>query len=160
MIKSKKGFTLIELIITITVLSIILMALGGVLVYSFNSFKRLNDRQLMHSEEQQLRMALLTMVRDARQSKNVTSSGANTLVLTVPRISNTDATVTYGINNNMLTRTVTNGPLDTDWNFVSARLASFNTDFSNGRSLDIGLVADFPNFAIDATVAINRIPSP
>jgi prepilin-type N-terminal cleavage/methylation domain-containing protein len=70
--KAKKGFTLLELILTITVLSIITASLGMALLGTLTSWADGRNRQNLHEYESQARTALLAMVRDIRMSHAVT----------------------------------------------------------------------------------------
>ena len=94
--RAKKGFTLVELIITVAVLVIIMVSMGGALVGTLSAWKEGRDRELLHEYETQARTALLAIVRDIRNSKAVTEVGSglgDTLVLTTDE--ETPRTITY-----------------------------------------------------------------
>lgn len=80
--KNKKGFTLVELIIVITVLVVVM---GGVsLLMRQMAVAAENQRQdrVLRAVEEQARMAMLTIVRDARLSHNAVYVPDTSLTLT------------------------------------------------------------------------------
>ncbi|MCL2224043.1 MAG: prepilin-type N-terminal cleavage/methylation domain-containing protein [Defluviitaleaceae bacterium] len=66
--KSMKGFSLVELIITITVLMVIMGGVMGLMMRMSAASADQRRLQAQHSAEQQARMALLNIVRDVRMS--------------------------------------------------------------------------------------------
>jgi type II secretory pathway pseudopilin PulG len=95
--KNTKGFTLIEMIITITVLIIVVGIIGGTLMVTFQNFAALNSRSAVHNEENQIRMALLSMVRDVRYSDRVFAAGQDELILRASEDDGTQFYIVYGI---------------------------------------------------------------
>ena len=66
--KKNKGLTLIEMIITVTILVVVVSIVGSVTLQMFQNFMNFNSTTERHTHEANLRLALLGIVRDARAS--------------------------------------------------------------------------------------------
>jgi type II secretory pathway pseudopilin PulG len=76
--KLKKGFTLVELIITMLVLMIVMAAVGSAFMSYSSQNSIFRQRDMIGRYEQQARLAMLGMVRDARRSDTVLLTSVNT----------------------------------------------------------------------------------
>jgi type II secretory pathway pseudopilin PulG len=72
--KNNKGFTMVELIIAITVLMVIMGTVMGLVHRMSAAAAEQRRRQAQHTVEEQARMALLSIVRDIRLSSTVDTS--------------------------------------------------------------------------------------
>lgn len=130
---NKNGFTLIEVIIVITILSLIISALAGLFESSMVFWNRVNNQtELQHN----LRFALNKIISDIRSSKRISSSSnANEIVLF---ISDTE-TIKYGLKNDnmssehpyhiigkVLYREVNGGNQDPIANFIQKLSFAYN----------------------------------
>ncbi|MCL2576692.1 MAG: type II secretion system GspH family protein [Defluviitaleaceae bacterium] len=80
-LKKKKGFTLVELIIAISVLSVIVGMTTGLMIRMANTSAEQRRHQALREVEEQARMALLGMVRDTRMSYDANWGTPGVLVL-------------------------------------------------------------------------------
>jgi prepilin-type N-terminal cleavage/methylation domain-containing protein len=118
-VKKNKGFTLVELIVTVSILGLVMAVLGGAIISTFQAFTnhRIRDRQ--HRAETQARLALLAIVRDIRLSHEVllvdttpVPDEAPVLILRARLNTGAYRTITYTLgapnadNLRMLTRTI------------------------------------------------------
>jgi prepilin-type N-terminal cleavage/methylation domain-containing protein len=67
-VKTNKGFTMVELIITISVLGIVMLAIGSAMTAFVGRNSMFRQREQVHQYEHAARLALLGMVRDIRSS--------------------------------------------------------------------------------------------
>ena len=71
-VKSKKGFTLIELVITIAILGIVLPMIFSPIIFSFTNFQTQNEKTKITSDA---RAAMDYLTREIRKSNHVTVTG-------------------------------------------------------------------------------------
>jgi len=91
--KKRKGFSLVELLVTITVLLVIGGMVAGLMFRMSSASSDQRRRQALHSNEEQTRRALLNIVRDVRMSYDAEVSGT-TLTL-YARHNGEEFTITY-----------------------------------------------------------------
>ena len=94
--RSQKGFSLVELIIAVTVLTVIVGTTMGLMHRMSASSADQRRRQAQHTVEEQARLALLNIVRDARLSHNAEIIGDD-LVLTAFHATRGNITITYSL---------------------------------------------------------------
>jgi type II secretory pathway pseudopilin PulG len=124
-LKNKKGFTIVEVLITVTMLMIIGAAVAGLMYSMATASANQRRRQAEHANEENARMALLNVVRDVRMSSGATVAG-NVLTLTA-RVNDVNYVFTYSLEpytggdgfyipnpTSMLVRNFTTGTED-DW---------------------------------------------
>jgi len=87
----EKGFTLIEVIIVITILALVISALAGLLESGLFSWDRVNHQAEL---QQNLRLALDNIIKDIKRSKKIAAGSTNSQIILV--ISDTE-TITYGL---------------------------------------------------------------
>jgi len=130
--KKTKGFTLIEMIITVTVLIIIMAMAGSALHFAMQSYRQ--DR-IIQERQYDARLAMLSISREIRRGvDSIDEAGANVLKLKMKDGSGSTA-VEFNIINlggvNYLNRVVTpagSSPV----NFIPVAVESFEA--INGRS--------------------------
>jgi len=144
--KGKKGFTLLEMIIVVTVLTIVIMMLGGVMLQAFQSSTTLSSRNLVHNTENHMRAALLSMVRDIRLSDSIHSSTtADKLVLTARcRNDNSIFEITYEVIAGELTRVFSNPLAVWPIGFVQANIVSFSVGPASVNAVPIAPPSNQP----------------
>jgi len=166
--KRRKGFSIVELIITVALLMIIMVAVSTVSVRVSNASTDQQRRQAFHANEEQVRLALLNFVRDVRTSSGVLPgsnnlSGTNTandsIVFIATRGAST-GTVTYTLRQNnstdyfvggryLLERTlgagIVLGPGPDDWPNPSSVVAIHDMIVTEvGNRLNIEIVVTMP----------------
>lgn len=182
--KNRKGFTLVELIITITVLMLIMGVMVGLAVQMANAATDQQRAQAQHVQQTQARMALLNVVRDARMSfhEPPPTITANGFVFTSETRSGISVTITYTVEphvaaagdiytgNFLLTRNVTGGPGFADigegedqWPnpFAAVALQDINidmTDFADNGRLGIDITLWVPLFSNDVVDPLDTAP--
>jgi prepilin-type N-terminal cleavage/methylation domain-containing protein len=168
-LKRNKGFSLLELIITITVLTVVMAAMTVLMVRMTGAATDQRRNQAQNIAQEQARMALLSMVRDARLSHTIVTSGTNTLTLhattrggqpvVITYSATTNATADIYTGNNVLHREMTiNGVATTvvgdgenQWpnSFSAAPLEQFITSSTPSGHLNIDLTLWLPVYAGD-----------
>jgi len=182
--KGSKGFSLIELIVTVTVLAVISSMVIGLMHQMSNTSAQQRRSQAERINEEQARMALLNIVRDARLSHSATVSG-NQLVLTSFHVRRgQNVTITYTWDNNpasdvytgnlLLQRTsvsapggiqIGDGPEDWPNTFSPIALDGVTATIDSLNRLNIELVMNVPDgmggediWNINSAVSMQRMP--
>jgi len=167
--KKNSGFSLVELVVTMSVLVIIFAILGQAAMAAFNSFAVLQSRQEIHTNQQSIRLAVLSVTRDARESDEILAHvGAeldlaeNDLVMRAVSQGGVNILITYSLDDGQLSRIVTqesNGAFYPNWHigFAPISLDGFiyyiDSDFRLHLALEAG-----GGEPVRTTVAIRRIP--
>lgn len=97
-LKLKKGFSLVELIVTISVLGVLMISISMAMAGFIHRNAMFRQREIVHRYENEARLALLQMVRDIRQSYSLVEPSYvsdEVLVLRSRVEINTYFTITY-----------------------------------------------------------------
>jgi len=90
----KSGFTLIEVMIVVTILSLVMASLAGLFEGGMKSWKRVNTQSEL---QQNLRFALTNIISDIRKTENVDdNSTSEVLILQMPDTHSAN-TIEYGL---------------------------------------------------------------
>jgi prepilin-type N-terminal cleavage/methylation domain-containing protein len=92
--KGSKGFSLVELVITVTVLSIVMSMVIGIMNHMSSAASSQRRVQAQQINEEQARLALLSIVRDARLSDSVVAIPGG-IEFTAQRAGTGVVTITY-----------------------------------------------------------------
>lgn len=95
-LKLEKGFTLVELLIVVSILLISVGVAGDLIISVIRSY---NKTRVLNEIEQNGNYVLAKLTYDLRNAKSVSISGSNTLTLTETDSNNTSVTVIYTIQN-------------------------------------------------------------
>ena len=135
MAKKTKGLTLIELILTIGILSIVVAMAGAAMFQAIQTYAL--NRQIQ-DDQHHVRLALLTMTRDAHQSTGVSiinTPGAYRLIFyTSDERGNTAPRLEYSINSGLLHRSDYTG-IPGGWHlpFIPAEVGDFSASEAGNR---------------------------
>lgn len=175
--KKNKGFTLIELIIAIGFLVIIMAVVGRVSLAMLQNFNHFNIASERNEHEHRVRLALLSIVRDARASDSIVNVNLSTVTLYATHEINgitNEIEIIYTLlepnadgkrllQRNIFLRGTTNAFTAWPIGFVSVPLNSFEVEPDNNinaRRLDISLSTGTGVNAIDVntSVTVDRLP--
>lgn len=96
-VTSPKGFTLVEILASLAIISIISVAIVGNLLGGMKSFQRVNDEVLLHDEANQVMSQFTNYIMEATLIEDVEQSDSASLI----RITNYDGVQTeIGFKNN------------------------------------------------------------
>lgn len=102
-IKTQKGMTLIELMITLVILSIIIL---GLVVFFTGGVRSWITGQYQLEAQRNARQAMESMVREIRHGENIVAgSDEDTIIVSIPALGSEDA---YVINYNLVDTTTIN----------------------------------------------------
>lgn len=80
MLRNSKGFTLVEVMIVLTILSILMVSLSNLLLNSNGFFQRVSNQSEL---QQNLRLALITIIRDIQKCKYIDNDSSSTEIVLV-----------------------------------------------------------------------------
>ena len=100
----KKGFTLLELLMVVSLLGLVLIVVSGLLGSMFSGSGKSRALQAVKENGQ---FALSTMERTSRRAKSLTMCSGGTLTVVVPELAG-DVTYTFNRSGNTLRRNGTN----------------------------------------------------
>lgn len=140
----KKGFTLLELLMVVSLLGLVLIAVTGLLG---NIFSGSGKSRALQAVKQNGQFALSTMERTTRRAKSLTTCSGGTLIVIVPETTG-DVTYTFDRSGNSLRR---NGVNLTG---ADVRVTGFSCSLTpaavgNPAVVKITLTLDRPSLTLD-----------
>ena len=161
--KSKKGFTLVELLVTVSILVFVMAAAGGALAISMQNMAFINE---VTEDQANARQALLTIARDARQATHIyTDASGQILYMNLTDAAGDRRNIRYVLNQGRVERGVTlEGGAVAATEFIGARLNRFRAEISDQRSdpdhpkNELLITIEGVNIDLSTRVSLSRLP--
>lgn len=155
-LRGEDGVTLVELLVTMTVMTVILVLVGSVLISALNATNRLDNTQ---AAVDQARLLSARLDRELRSAQCISTPAENASgnVLTFLTLANsTQSTVTYTVGGGKVTRQADLGAVEVLVTNVGSTATAFKQAVTPLRTIDVAIPIASKNggtFMLQTTVA-------